>query len=342
MKYKLLGRTGLFVSELCLGTMTFGKKSQALGFDLKAFGEINQEEANLLVNKAFDCGINFFDTAETYSNGESEKILGKALEKKRNDSVIATKVSGRFSSIPDNTRGLTRKRIVEAVEKSLKRLKTDYIDLYQIHTSDVCTPIEETLRALEDIIRSGKVRYVGCSNLMAWEIMKALGLASQQSYTRFESVQSYYSIAGRELEREIIPLVVDQEMGLLVWSPLAGGFLTDKAANANVEHDARHMQYNPPLVPPVDRELLGILYPVLKEIASAHNATISAVSIAWLLHQKAVTSVLIGAKRMEQLMENMSSVEIRLSDQELDMLAAASMLKTEYPQWLYQRPGKQI
>lgn len=334
MKYNLLGRTGIYVSELCLGTLTFGKKKQAMGFDLKAFGEVTQEDANLLVNKALDAGINFFDSAETYSNGESEKILGKALERKRNDVIIATKVSGRLSSIPDNTRGLTRKHIIDAVEKSLDRLKTDYIDLYQIHTRDLYTPIEETLRALEDMIRSGKVRYIGCSNLMGWEIMKALGLSEQKSYTRFESVQSYYSIIARELEREIIPLVNDQKISLLVWGPLAGGVLTDKAASGNVDNDTRHTQYGPPLVPPVCHKLLNDLYPVIQKIARAHDATVSAVAIAWLLHQKAVTSVLIGAKRIDQLSDNIKAVEIQLADGELETLGAISMIQSEYPQWL--------
>ena len=334
MKYNLLGRTGLYVSELSLGTMTFGKKTRAMGFDLKAFGEVNQEEANLLVNKALDSGINFFDSAETYSNGESEKILGAALETRRKDVIIATKVSGRVFSSPDNTRGLTRKHIIEAVEKSLARLKTDYIDLYQIHNRDLYTPIEETLRALEDVIRSGKVRYIGCSNLMSWEIMKALGIAAQSAFSRLESVQSYYSIAARELEREIIPLVADQQVGLLVWGPLAGGFLTEKAINGNSDEYARHTQYGPPLVPPIDRELLTVLYPVLRDIASAYNATVSAVAIAWLLHQQSVTTVLIGVKTMEQLVDNIKSVEIRLSKEDLEKLAAASILKPEYPQWL--------
>ena len=222
MRYRLFGRTGLYVSELCFGAMTFGGK----GF-WEVVGKTAQEEADRLVGLALEGGINFFDTADVYSEGESEKILGKALGTRRRDVVLATKVRGRVGPGP-NQLGLSRRHILESIEGSLRRLGTDWVDLYQIHGFDAVTPLDETLRALDDVVRAGKVRYVGCSNLAAWQIAKANGLAARHDWERFESLQAYYTIAGRDLEREIVPLLKDENMGLMVWSPLAGGLLSGK------------------------------------------------------------------------------------------------------------------
>ena len=223
MKYRLLADTGVFVSELCLGTMTFGGR----GSIWEAMGALDQKATDAIVHRALDAGINFIDTANVYSGGESETLVGRALGNRRRDVVLATKVRGRMGKEPNQV-GLSRLHIIEAAEASLKRLGTDYIDLYQIHRSDALTNLEDTLRALDDLVRAGKVRYIGCSNLAAWQLMKALAISREQRLEKFRCTQSYYSLAGRELERETIPLLEDQGLGLLVWSPLAGGFLSGK------------------------------------------------------------------------------------------------------------------
>jgi aryl-alcohol dehydrogenase-like predicted oxidoreductase len=330
MNYHLLGRTGLYVSELCLGTMTFGRKSgiatTGTSLDLSAIGELTQQEATQLVDQALVAGVNFFDTAEVYANGESEIMLGKALGARRKDVIIATKVIGRTGPKPDNTRALTRRHILEAVEASLTRLGTDYIDLYQTHTPDPLTPVDETLRALEDMVRAGKVRYIGCSNLMAWQVMKALGVSQRLGLPRFESVQAYYSLASRELEREMAPLLLDQQVSLLVYSPLAGGLLTDKFALGKGPATSRRAAYAPPIVPAVDMERALRCIALLQQIAPAHQVSVAQIALAWLLHQKPVTSVLLGAKDPRQLSDNLKAREIQLSAQELQSLADVSIL----------------
>lgn len=250
MKYNMLGRTGVFVSEICLGTMTFGGRGEIW----QKIGRLDQAAARDLVRTAIDAGVNFFDTADVYSEGEAERILGQAFKDlgiARRDMIIATKVRGRMGPGP-NAVGLTRGHILDAVDDSLGRLGTDHIDLYQIHGADPVTPIDETLRALDDLVRSGRVRYIGCSNLMGWQIMKALGVSEYEGWTRFETIQAYYSIAGRELEREIIPLAAAERLGLMVWSPLAGGLLSGKfRRDAAGPNDARRNSFD---FPPVDRE----------------------------------------------------------------------------------------
>ena len=223
MRYSTFGRTGLFVSELCFGTMTFGGKSGIW----EKIGNTAQQEADRLIGDALDAGINFFDTADVYSEGESERILGQALGSRRKDIVLASKVRLRTGPGPNDV-GLSRAHILASIDESLRRLGTDWLDLYQIHGYDELTPLDETLRALDDVVRAGKVRYVGCSNLAAWQIAKANGLAAMHGWSRFESLQAYYTIAGRDLERELVPVLADQQMGLMVWSPLAGGLLSGK------------------------------------------------------------------------------------------------------------------
>src|SRR4051812_13130576 len=222
MNHRFLGRTGLRVSELCFGTMTFGGDGM-----YKVIGDTAQADADRLIGICLEAGINFFDTADTYSMGQAERILGKALGSRRKDVLVATKVRGRVGAGP-NSVGLSRGHIMDSIDASLQRLGTDYVDLYQIHGYDAWTRWEEILRALDDLVRAGKVRYIGASNLTAWQLMKALGVSERDGLERFETIQSYYSIAGRDLEREVVPLLEAEQVGLLIWSPLAGGFLSGK------------------------------------------------------------------------------------------------------------------
>jgi len=326
MKYNQLGRTGLLVSELCFGTMTFGGK----GF-WKAIGQQPQDAADDLVARVLDAGINFMDTANVYSEGESEMILGKALGKRRKDVVLATKVLGRMGSGPNDT-GLSRKHIMQSVEESLTRLDTDYIDLYQIHGFDPLTPLEETLRALDDLVRSGKVRYIGCSNLAAWQLMKALWVSDKFNLHRFESLQAYYTIAGRDLEREMVPVLEDQNLGLMVWSPLAGGLLSGKYDRDGGGPDgARRVDFH---FPPVNMNRAFDAVDVMREIARDKSVSVAQVALSWLLHQDVVTSVIIGAKTPEQLAENLAAPDVKLSDDDLNRLEAVSELPAEYPGWM--------
>ncbi|AFE10705.1 aldo/keto reductase [Corallococcus coralloides DSM 2259] len=329
MHYRPLGRTGLFVSELCFGAMTFGGEGY-----WKNIGQQGQAEADALVGRCLDAGINFFDTANVYSYGQSEELLGKALAQKRSQVVLATKVRGRMGPGQNET-GLSRYHIFDSVHASLKRLGTDHIDLLQIHGYDVATPLEETLRALDDLVRQGKVRYLGASNLAAWQLMKALGLSDHRGLSRFESLQAYYSIAGRDLERELVPLMKDQQVGLMVWSPLAGGFLSGKyRRNAEGPEGARRTTFD---FPPVDRERAYNAIDVMDEVAKETGTTVARVALAWLLHQPHVTTVILGAKTQAQLEDNLAASELRLSPEQLAKLDAVSKLPPEYPGWMVER-----
>ena len=335
MKYNPFSTTGLLVSELCFGAMTFGGESDVF----KAIGSLQQDAATKLVHKALDGGINFFDTADAYAAHDSEKMLGKALGNQRKDVIIATKVRFRMSDNV-NSVGLTRHHIMNQVEASLKALNTDYIDLYQIHAPDPLTPIDETLRALDDIVKQGKVRYIGCSNLTAWQIMKALGISRLHDWNEFRSIQAYYSIAGRELEREIIPLAEDQDLAILPWSPLAGGFLTGKYTRESEGGEGdRRKNFD---FPPINKERAYDIIDVMKEISDTHNASIPQIALAWLLHQPRVTSVIIGAKKMHQLEDNLKSVDITFSTEELEKLHEVSQLTPEYPHWFGAMPSDRL
>ena len=326
MKYRRLANTGVYVSELCLGAMTFGGSGM-----FAAIGALDQNAASALVHRSLDAGINFFDTANVYSAGSSEEMLGTALGARRPDVIVATKVRGRMGEGP-NQIGLSRVHIMQECDASLRRLGTDYIDLYQIHGHDPETSIEETLGALNDLVRAGKVRYIGCSNLTAWQLMKALAVSRQQGLAELISTQSYYSIAGRELEREIIPLLDDQGLGLLPWSPLAGGFLSGKfTREGETDPDARRVSFD---FPPVDKTRGYDIIDVMREVATAHEVSVTQIALAWLLHQRAVTSVIIGAKRLEQLDDNLGCVELTLTDDELGRLNTVSALSPEYPGWM--------
>ena len=326
MKYRRLANTGIYVSELCLGAMTFGGHGP-----FKAIGALGQAEADALVHRALDAGVNFFDTANVYSLGQSEEMLGIALGPRRKDVIVATKVRGRMGDGP-NELGLSRVHVMQQCDASLRRLGTDYIDLYQIHGPDPQTDIRETLEALTDLVRAGKVRYIGCSNLPAWQLMKALGVSRQHGLAEFVSTQSYYAIAGRELEREMVPLVNDQGLALLPWSPLAGGLLTGKfTRDGETDPDARRVSFD---FPPVDKARGFDIIDVMSDVSGAHGVSVARVALAWLLHQTAVTSVIIGAKRLDQLDDNLGSVELALAPDELERLDAVSALPVEYPGWM--------
>jgi aryl-alcohol dehydrogenase-like predicted oxidoreductase len=335
MKYRLLGNTGLKVSELCLGTMTFGGKGY-----WTAIGQLPQEPVDELVKRSVDAGINFIDTANVYSEGLSEEMTGTAIRNlglKRDDLVIATKVRGKMGEGPNNT-GLTRKHILQQADESLRRLNIDYIDLYQIHGYDPLTPIEETLEALDTLVRSGKVRYVGCSNVTAWQLMKSLAYSTYNHVARFESLQAYYTIAGRDLERELIPLVQDQKVGLLVWSPLAGGLLSGKyGRNKQGPEDSRRINFD---FPPVNKERAYDIIDVMEQIAQEKQVSVAQLALAWLLHQPAVTSVIIGAKKNEQLEDNLKAIDIELTADEVAKLDEVSKLAPEYPGWMLERQGQ--
>ena len=326
MKYRQLADTGVFVSELCLGAMTFG----GVGQIWEVIGGLGQSEVDTLVHRALDQGINFVDTANVYSAGESETLLGKALAGRRHAVVLATKVRGRVNQGPNDV-GLSRLHIMKAVEDSLRRLGTDYIDLYQIHRPDWLTSVEDTLRALDDLVRAGKVRYIGCSNLPAWYLMKALAVSREQHLERFRCTQSFYSLAGRDLEGDTIPLIRDQGLGLLVWSPLAGGFLSGKFTRTGGDEAARRAKFD---FPPVDKEKGYAILDVLTTIAQAHGATAPQIALAWILANPAVTSVIIGARRTAQLDDNLESVDVTLTADDMKALDEVSRLPLAYPEWM--------
>ena len=327
MKYRQLADTGVFVSELCLGAMTFGGR----GGMWEVIAGLDQTGVDTIVHRSIEAGINFIDTANVYAQGESETLLGQALKGRRHEVVLATKVRGRMGKGANDV-GLSRLHIMQAVEASLTRLGTDYIDLYQVHRFDALTNLEDTLRALDDLVRSGKVRYIGCSNYAAWQIMKALAISKEQHLEPFRCTQSYYSLAGRDLEREIVPLLKDQNLGLLVWSPLAGGFLSGKFTRNGGDEAARRASFD---FPPVNKEKAFDIIDVLVRIAGARGVSAAQVAIAWLLAQPVTTSVIIGARKLSQLDDNLKAVDLTLSAEELAELDAVSRLAPEYPSWMH-------
>ena len=333
MLYASIGNSGLKVSRLCFGTMTFG-------FKFRNIGAVGQDDANIMIKKAYESGINFFDTADMYSFGQSEEILGnslKTLSVPREKFVIATKVRSPLSEEAINgtgdfnNAGLSRKHIIEGCNNSLKRLKTDYIDLYQVHGWDISCRLEETLEALNDLVRQGKVLYLGVSNWTARHIMKALYSAKAKGFSRFVSLQAYYSLAARDLEHELLPLCNEEGLGVLPWSPLSGGFLTGKYTRQNPKPaGARRSEFN---FPPVDERGYDAI-DVLSEISKNKNISIPQLSLAWLLTQKGITSVIIGANKMSQLEDNLESVKVNLTQDEISKLSDITMPKKLYPQWM--------
>ncbi len=336
MRYNLLGQTGLYVSELCLGTMTFGGGTGIW----QAIGRVQIDEVCALVRKSFDAGINFIDTANVYSQGQSETLTGEALRRlglPREEIIIATKATGSMSEAP-NGRGQSRYHLMSALDDSLKRLQLDHIDLYQLHGFDTLTPIEEVLSTLNDMVRSGKVRYIGLCNMSAWHIMKALAISDRRGWARFESVQAYYTIAGRDLEREVVPLLQDQKLGLMVWSPLAGGLLSGKyGADGKGPEGARRTSFDFPLV---DKARAARCVEVMRGVAQTHGISVARVALAWLLAKSYVTTVIIGAKTVEQLDDNIASTQVQLRDDELQRLDEVSALPPEYPGWMLSFQGQ--
>ncbi len=338
MRYKQLGRSGLFVSEICLGAMTFGG-----GVDSgiwKAIGSLDQAPVDAIIGRALEAGVNFIDTADVYSFGQSETLVGQSLKNldvKRKDVVIATKFYGEMGPGP-NDRGGSRGHIMDSVKSSLDRLQTDHIDLYQIHSTDPVTPIDETLRALDDLVSEGLVRYIGVSNQAAWRIAKSLGISERLGYARYETIQAYYSIAGRDLEREIVPLIEEEKLGLMVWSPLAGGLLSGKfgpGAPAEAE-GARRATFD---FPPVDRDRAWACVAAMRKIGDKHGASVARVALAWVLAKPFVMSVIIGAKTTEQLDDNLAAVNLELTSDDIARLDEVSALPSEYPGWMIERQG---
>jgi aryl-alcohol dehydrogenase-like predicted oxidoreductase len=336
MRYNRLGRTGLFVSELCLGTMTFGGGEGMW----KQIGSLQQEEAEALIRTSLDAGINFLDTADVYAGGASEEITGQALKNlgvRRDEIVVATKAFGPMGEGP-NSRGNSRYHLLDAVKASLKRLQLDHIDLYQIHGFDPATPMEETMRALDILVQHGHVRYIGVSNWAAWQIVKAQGISERLNLARFESLQAYYTVAGRDLERELVPMMASEEVGLMVWSPLAGGLLSGKYSRDDEKSgEGRRATFD---FPPVDRDRGYAVIDAMHPMADERGVSVAQLAIAWLLHQPVVTSVIVGAKRAEQLNDNIAATEVVLSADELATLDAVSRLPDEYPGWMIERQGE--
>jgi aryl-alcohol dehydrogenase-like predicted oxidoreductase len=300
----------------------------------KVMGSVDQAGADQLIKASLESGVNFFDTADSYSEGESEKTLGRSLKNlniSRKDVVIATKVFSRVGP-GRNDVGASRVHIMDAVEASLRRLQMDHIDLYQIHGNDSITPVEETLRALDTLVQQGKVRYIGCSNWQAWKIAKALGISEFRNLARFDTLQAYYSIAGRDLEREIVPLLEAEKTGLLVWSPLAGGLLSGKFSRTNQKPEgARRSEFDFPIV---DKERAWKILDVITPIAKAHGCSPARIALAWVLTRPFVTSVIIGAKRLDQLQDNIAAAELKLTENEIKRLDDVSALPPEYPGWM--------
>ncbi|HKS32277.1 MAG TPA: aldo/keto reductase, partial [Enterobacteriaceae bacterium] len=303
MRYHKLGHTGLFVSELCLGTMTFGGEDGMWG----QIGQLRQNDAERLVGQALDAGINIIDTADVYSDGRSEIITGQALKNlkiPRENVVVASKVFGETGTAGVNSRGSSRYHILNGVKESLRRLQLDHLDLYQLHGFDPATPMEEMLYALDSLVQQGLVRYIGVSNWAAWQIAKALGISERRGLARFSSLQAYYTIAGRDLERELVPMMQSEGVGLLVWSPLAGGLLSGKyGRDGESETGSRRQSFD---FPPVQRDRAFDCVDVMRTIADSKGVSVAQIALAWLLHQPVVSSVIIGAKRPEQLEDNLA------------------------------------
>ncbi len=322
MEYRRLGATGLKVSELCLGCMTFGR-------------ETDEATARRIIDRYLELGGNFLDTANVYAAGASEEITGRIIKDRRDSVVLATKV--RFNAniflgkpVPPNDIGLSRRHIMAEVERSLRRLQTDYIDLYQVHSWDFETPIEETMRALDDLVRQGKVRYIGASNFTAWQLVKSLWVSDKHNYARFDSLQPQYSLISREIEREILPLCRYEEIGVIPWSPLGGGFLTGKyRSGSKPPEDARLSKMD--LWGRLANERNYRTLEAVEQIARERGRTIAQIALAWVNQQLGISSVIYGARTVEQNEENLGAVGLRLESAELEALDRASALAPEYP-----------
>ncbi|QJD97965.1 aldo/keto reductase [Mucilaginibacter robiniae] len=336
MKYNFLGNTGILVSEICFGTMTFGGRGM-----WEAVGKVQQQEVNDLMKVVVDSGINFIDTANVYSFGESEKLLGQSIKDlglNRNDLVIATKVRGKMGEEGINNVGLSRYHIFQSVNDSLQRLQLDHIDILYVHGVDKRTPIAETVRALNDIVLTGKVRYVAVCNWPAWMVMKALGIAEKHGWNKFVGLQYFYSLSGRDIEREVLPLAAAENLAVMPWSPLAGGFLSGKYSRNNEKAgNSRRDEFD---FPPINKEKAYDIVDVLAELSKAYNASVAQLALAWVRQQPGVTSTIIGAKRVEQLQDNIKSTEIQLTADDLKRIDEVSALAKEYPGWMVEFQGR--
>ena len=331
MKTRFLGNTGVRVSELCFGAMTFGGRGY-----WTYIGSVQQNDADALVNAAIEGGVNFFDTADVYSEGWSEEMLGKALGSRRKDIVLATKVRGRTGPGPNDV-GLSRRHIIESCNASLKRLGTDYIDLYQVHSFDPKTPLEETLRTLDDLVRVGKVRYTGVSNFAGWQLMKALAISERQHLERFVTLQAFYSLIARDLENELVPLSLDQKLGILPWSPLGGGFLTGKYRRGMSRPEGARRSDPTNQFLQFDEEKGFDIVDALETIARNHGASITQAALNYLLRKPGVTSVIIGAKTTDQLADNLKTSDWEMTVDEVSRLDALSKPPRVYPTWMLER-----
>ena len=334
MKYNVFGNTGLLVSELCFGTMTFGGKGY-----WEAIGALGQADASALIKTAYENGINFYDTANVYSYGESELLLGKAISDlgiNRNELVIASKVRGKMGEGVNNV-GLSRYHIFQSVDESLKRINTDRLDVLYVHGVDPLTPIEETMRALNDLVINGKVRYIAVCNWPAWKVMQAQGIAEKHGWNKFSGLQYFYSLAGRDSEREIIPMGLDQKLAFMPWSPLAGGFMSGKFNRNQLKaENARRNNFD---FPPINKEKAFDIIDQLNLIAASKSVSAAEIALAWVRLQQVTTSTIVGAKSVKQLTENIHSTGIELSTEELQLLDSVSAIAPEYPQWMVQRQG---
>ncbi len=324
MDYRFLGRSGLKVSTLTIGTMTFGAGQM--------LGETDTAGARRQLDMCWDKGVNVIDTANMYSGGKSEEIIGDILtaDKSRDKWILASKVRFKMGEGP-NDQGLSRYHIIQQCEQSLKRMKTDHIDLYQVHQWDGSTPLEETMEALDTLIKQGKVRYVGASNYSAWHLMKALWVAGEHNYQPFVSQQIHYTLFSREAEYELLPISKDQNLGVLVWSPLAGGLLTGKYTRDGSGEGRHAMGWKEP--PIYDRDRLFDIVDVIVEVAKEQSVSGAQVAIAWLLQRPTVTSVIIGARTDEQLADNLDAADLQLTPDQIERLDAVSRPLLIYPYW---------
>ncbi len=339
MRYNPFGNTGLTVSELCLGAMTFGTRPGRFG----QIHGLDQTDATALVKQALDAGINFIDTANVYTTGQSEEFVGgalKALGVARSDVVVATKAMGAMGEGPNDS-GTGRKHLLDQIDASLARLQLDHVDLYQIHGWDPVTPMEEALEALNDIVRSGRARYVGVSNWAAWQIVKALGISERRGFAKFVSLQAYYTVAGRDLERELAPMLLSEGLGLMVWSPLAGGLLSGKydLSPEGAKGEGRRSGFD---FPPVDLGRAAPLIAAMRAMGDARGVSVARIALAWLLYQPVVSTVIVGAKRADQLADNIAACDVELTREELDQLDTLSALPREYPGWMFETQGRYV
>ena len=327
MTYRQLGSSGLRVSVISLGTMTFGGRGK-----FAQVGSTGVDDARRQVDLCLDAGVNLIDTADVYSGGLSEEIVGEVLAGRRDGVLIATKARFSMGDGP-NDAGLSRHHLIRACEASLRRLRTDHIDLYQVHQWDGQTPVEETLAALEHLVTSGKVRYIGCSNFSGWHVMKSLAASRREHLPSYVSQQIHYTLQARDAELELLPLAVDQGLGVLVWSPLAGGLLSGKyRRGVPPTEGSRHLtDWNEP--PVHDEDRLYDLVDVLVEIGQAHAVSAAQVSLAWLLQRPGVTSVVVGARHQEQLTDNLAAARLRLTDEDVTRLERVSRPPLPYPYW---------